>query len=74
MEPIDRREIINDMTYAISLNRHATWAHFKIDMGITKIVKDWSLITGRGWGLLQNRRGGGHVKFYPYEKGGRKKF
>ena len=35
------------------------------------IIRDWSLITGRGG--LQNRRGG-HVKFYPYEKGGRKKF
>ena len=34
-------------------------------------VRDWSLITGRGG--LQNGRGG-HVKFYPYEKGGRKKF
>ena len=36
------------------------------------IIRDWSLITGRGGGL-QNRRGG-HVKFYPYEKGGRKRF
>ena len=34
-------------------------------------VRDWSLITGRGG--LQNGRGG-HVKFYPYTKGGRKKF
>ena len=34
-------------------------------------LRDWSLITGRGG--LQNGRGG-HVKFYPYEKGGRKKF
>ena len=34
-------------------------------------VREWSLITGRGG--LQNGRGG-HVKFYPYEKGGRKKF
>ena len=34
-------------------------------------VRDWSLITGRGG--LQNGRGG-HVKFNPYEKGGRKKF
>ena len=38
MGPIDMREIINDMTYAISLNRHATRSHFKIDMEITKIV------------------------------------
>ena len=30
-----------------------------------------SLITGRGGGRwLQNGRGGGHLKFYPYEKGG----
>ena len=34
-------------------------------------VRDWSLITGRGG--LQNGRGG-HVKFYPYEKGGGKSF
>ena len=35
-------------------------------------LRDWSLITGRGG--LQNGRGG-HVKFYPYKKGGgRKKF
>ena len=33
-------------------------------------LRDWSLITGRGG--LQNGRGGGHMKFYPYEKGGRK--
>ena len=36
-----------------------------------QLLRDWSLITGRG--VLQNGRGG-HVKFYPYEKGGRKKF
>ena len=39
-----------------------------------KIVKfdrfrDWSLITGRGGGL-QNGRGGGHMNFYAYERGG----
>ena len=33
-------------------------------------VRDWSLITGRG----ATKREGGQVKFYPYEKGGRKKF
>ena len=34
--------------------------------------RDWSLITGRGG---YKTGGGGHVKFYPYEKGGgRKKF
>ena len=36
--------------------------------GLLRDVRDWSLITGRG--RLQNGRGwGGHVKFYPYEKG-----
>ena len=34
-------------------------------------VRDWSLITGTGG--LQNGRGG-HVKFYPYAKRGRKEF
>ena len=33
--------------------------------------RDWSLIMGRGGAT---KREGGHVKFYPYEKGGRKKF
>ena len=33
--------------------------------------RDWSLIKGRGG--LQNGRGG-HVKFYPYEKGVRNSF
>ena len=28
---------------------------------------DWSLISGRGGGL---QNGWGHVKFYPYKKGG----
>ena len=36
-------------------------------------IRDWSLITGRGGGY-KTGGGGGHVKFYPYEKGGRKKF
>ena len=35
------------------------------------LVRDWSLITGRGGGLQNGR--GGHVKFYPYEKGGAEK-
>ena len=34
------------------------------------LVRDWSLITGRG----ATKREGVHVKFYPYENGGRKKF
>ena len=38
------------------------------------MFRDWSLITGRGGGATK-QEGGGHVKFYPYEKGGgRKKF
>ena len=32
--------------------------------------RDWSLITGRGG----YKTGGGQVKFYPYEKGGQKRF
>ena len=35
-------------------------------------LRDWSLITGRGGGAT--KREGGHVKFYPYEKGGAKSF
>ena len=35
------------------------------------MLRDWSLITGKG---ATKREGGGHVKFYPYEKGGRKCF
>ena len=43
-------------------------------MVVNSLLRDWSLITGRGGGLQNGR--GGHVKFYPYEKGGggRKKF
>ena len=35
-------------------------------------VRDWSLITG----MVGYKTAGGHMKFYPYEKGwgGRKKF
>ena len=36
-------------------------------------TKTKGLVTNYGKGGLQNGRGG-HVKFYPYEKGGRKKF
>ena len=32
-------------------------------------IRDWSLITGRGGGGATKREGG-HVKFYPYKKGG----
>ena len=34
--------------------------------GGTLVLRDWSLITGRG----ATKGGGGHVKFYPYVKGG----
>ena len=32
------------------------------------LIRDWSLITGRGGGLQNGR--GWHIQFYPYEKGG----
>ena len=35
-------------------------------------IRDWSLIIGRG--ATTRKRGRGHVKFYPYEKGGHNKF
>ena len=34
-------------------------------------ISDWSLIMGRGGAT---KREGGHVKFCPYKKGGRKTF
>ena len=39
---------------------------------IASILRDWSLITGRGGGATKRDRGGGggQAKFYPYEKGG----
>ena len=37
------------------------------------MLRDWSLITGRGGGGATKREGVGHVKFYPYEKGGPEK-
>ena len=39
------------------------------------LVRDWSLIMGKEWGGVggatkrEQGEGGGHVKFYPYEKG-----
>ena len=33
-------------------------------------VRYWSLITGRGGGGGATKWEGGHVKFYPYERGG----
>ena len=40
---------------------------------LKRLIRDWSLITGR----VGYKTGGGHVKFYPYEKkggGGGKRF
>ena len=39
---------------------------------LIEALRDWSLITRRGGGGYITR--GEHVKFYPYEKGGRKRF
>ena len=39
---------------------------------VSSMLRDWSLITGGGGGYKTG--GGGHVKFYPYEKGGGKSF
>ena len=39
-----------------------------------QLRSDWSLITGKGEGGASKREGGGHVKFYPYEKRGWTKF
>ena len=33
-------------------------------------LRDWPLSTGRGGGGYKTGGGGGHVKFYPYEKEG----
>ena len=38
-----------------------------------KVTKGLVTNYGEGGGV-QNGRGGGHVKFYPYKKGGQKKF
>ena len=37
----------------------------------SRVTNYWSLITGRG---ATKREGGGHVKFYPNEKGDGKSF
>ena len=42
-------------------------------IGYQNTIRDKGLVTNYGEGGLQNRRGG-HVKFYPSKKGGRKKF
>ena len=52
------------------MNPHTTLTMLEYYGHSGLIIRDWSLITGRGGGL-QNWRGG-HVKFNPYEKGGGK--
>ena len=42
-------------------------------LSVSVLTKGLVTNYGEGGGL-QNGRGGGHVKFYPYEKGGWKKF
>ena len=39
-------------------------------MGTAILLRDWLLITGRGWRGYKTGGGGGQVKFYPYKKGG----
>ena len=46
--------------------------YFTITLRLHSHIRDWSLITGKGGAT--KREGGGHVKFYPYEKGGQKTF
>ena len=52
--------------------KFVTWNRDLILNGMAKgkiHIREWSLTTGRGGGL-QNRRGGGVVKFYSYKRGG----
>ena len=39
-----------------------------MSLSVCDILRDWSLITGRGGGYKMG--GGGHVKFYSIRKGG----
>ena len=62
--------VVNSLILKVTdISKFAT----KISPQKLKLVRDWSLITGRGGAT---KREGGHVRFYPYEKGGRgrKKF
>ena len=62
--------MFTDVTYDVyaRLLQLGVGPHF---VGRIQDVRDWSLITGRGGAT---KREGGHVKFYPYEKVGRKRF
>ena len=37
------------------------------------VIREWSLIKGSWAGGATKREGGGHVKFFPYKKGGAQK-
>ena len=65
LHAINKGRSVNDLS--MSLLRRIFWLTVMYNCH----VRDRSLITGRGG--LQNGRGG-HVRFYPYEKGGRKNF
>ena len=64
-------EHCRDKTYVFdSCHGNAQLCH---DTCLSKLcIRDWSLIMGRG--ATKRERGGGHVKFYPYKKGGGKSF
>ena len=55
--------LVNCMDFLVNRNKTMEW-----ECGV---LRDWSLITGRGGGY---KTGGGAREVYPYEKGGRKKF
>ena len=56
-------------TYHIVIRSCPTGEVRQDEIAIQNKLRDWSLITGRGGGLQKWE--GAHVKFYPYEKGGR---
>ena len=60
--------------YAICKQKiwHQHLIYNSLTTALDTIVRDWSLITGKEGEAT--KREGGHVKFYPYEKGGQKKF
>ena len=63
---------------AWSFNMGTFCRHFPFHIGHTydcTSSKCKGLVTNYGeGGEVQNVRGGGHMKFYPYEKGGHKQF
>ena len=66
-------QCINNILAVIKKRHHLFTTTFgvKFDVAFNRqsALRDWSLITGRGGGGYKTG-GGGHVKFYPYEKGG----